>query len=90
MHAVGLTAEEENLRYALLSDHHALAMVDCGLLAVALSRSWSLVTCDKKLRNTADRLNVQLVNLDHLLDEAVDAGFLSVEKKVLVMQMVHH
>ena len=72
-----LSEEEEEQRVRLLAARPGLGPVDCGLLAVAALRQWRLLTCEKALTKVAADAGIALADFGALLDEAVEAGFLS-------------
>lgn len=72
-----LAEEEYDVLAQLDESYPGLGSTDCALLAVAQLRNWSLLTCDDRLRKTAIRLGITLVDLTDILDRAVSGGQLS-------------
>jgi predicted nucleic acid-binding protein len=74
---IELDQEEEELRTTLLTRFQGLGVVDCGLLAVALRRGWKLLTCDQALQKKAVKMDIETVELEQLLNEALEKGCIS-------------
>lgn len=83
--SIELDQEEEESRIALLTQFPGLGVVDCGLLAVASRRQWTLLTCDQALRKAAVRIGIDAVDFAQLVDEAVSKGCMSASDQSWVL-----
>lgn len=82
--AVEPDRDEEALRLEFLIRWPGLGPVDCGLLAVAQQRSWTLLTCDRTLLNKAKQIGVVTADLTSLLDQGVNLGYMSKDDRLWV------
>lgn len=74
---VELDETEHVLLYDFHCKHSGLSETDCSLLALAISRGWEIATCERSLKNAAQRYEVAIRELADLVDEAVAGGCIS-------------
>jgi len=82
---IDLSEAEEEQRIRFLARLPGLGPVDCGLLAVAMLRKWKLLTCERVMLKVAAREGIDTVEVESLLDQGVEYGFLSVEDRSWIL-----
>lgn len=81
LESIELDNAEHCLLIELRRKHGGLSETDCSLLALAVSRGWQIVTCERSLRNAARRHGAAVRELTDLVNEAVASKHMSLADK---------
>ena len=66
--------------------YRALSLYDVIALAIAKSRRWVLLSGDRKLRQAAEKENVDCHGVIWVYDELLDQGKITLEERAIAMQ----